>query len=384
MTNERPTNQHNSPKRIKQFFITVFCVFFIIASINLWIDPSGIFFNRDRIIEPRSSTAWLPMKLVIDRKEECHNFIFGTSRIYSWDTTPLREKTCKFSYPAKALQSFHSGLNTLINHQIKINNVIITVERAAFYNQEQFGYKKSAALGLDYPSNLMETVFAIKTLLYTNTHSNIQKYFSEPIESEYQRENFQKSDERIFRQLIYRWEPEFKNVKWKTSQEHTDAVNSAKAYSGVDLYRNYEPLPAINLLKKINGLSKKHNFKVTYIRAPIFIKNIVATNKTEFFDAYRRLANTTPYYDFSYDINYLKKPSLWIDYSHYKKGVAELIINDLNKKTTELQFGKYITKNNVDIHLAQFEKNIYKYFIDLKPYPPNTVIHSSWLKQPTH
>ncbi len=365
---------------LKAFFITIPCVFIIVAMTNALIDPSGIFFNRDRILRPLSSTAWLPMQRLVDGKETCHHFVFGTSRILVWDTTLLSNKPCKLSYPAKGLQSFIKGINTLIDHNIRIDSLVVTVERAAHYNQDRFSYKQSASLGLDYPSNVYDRIFAMKTLLYSNTYSNIETLLSEPKFEQYLRKSYYKSDQHHFRQLRYRWRVGETHLLWDKPEDHVAAVNGVSAYPGVQQYRRYQPDKVISILGEIDALSKDHDFDVTYVRAPIFLKNIVATNKDEFFDAYKKLADFTSFYDFSYDVEYLKAPELWVDYSHYNKDVAARMLRNIGRRPSEMSWGKYISNDNIDAHLKLFEENLYTYFINLKPHPPNTVIDESWLK----
>ena len=367
--------------QIRAFFLTVFLIFISIPSINWIIDPSGLFFNRDRILKPYMSINWFPIKQIIERNEVCDSLIFGTSRILIWDTSPLSSQSCKTPYMGKGMQSFVAGIKTIAEHDIKIGDVYITIERAMFYNQERFTYKRSAMLNLDYPSNYSENIFAFKTLLYTNTYSNIQEFLKEPSPDQYPvwKQNLYDSNLGQFQHLIYRWEAGLQHIKWKSSKERIQNVYRLPPYEVVTEYRDYDSGTVLSLLAEIKALSSKYNFNVTYIRAPIFIKNIVATNKEEFFDAYRQLVSHAPYYDFSYDIEYLKDPSLWIDSSHYNKAVSDQIIYNLHKGNSGMDFGKYVTKDNIEEHLKKFEENIYQSFINVKPLPPNTIIHKSWL-----
>jgi|GEM_PF-2875321 len=371
---------------IKAFFITVAAVLALVPLINLYIDPSGIFFNRARIIAPAASANWTPMRHIIEGKEKCHAFAFGTSRMLTWDTNELPNKPCKIMYPGKGMQSFLRGIKTLIKHNIKLNTVYITVERGAFYNQKRFGYKQSSAQSLDYPSNYNEIIFAYKTLLYANTFSNIKKILEKPTIYQYPAWDkfFREPNAVLFRHLIFRWESDLGHIKWKSNQERVNAIYNLPPYASVTAYRDYKPETIAKIIKEINFLAQKHNFKVIYIRAPIFVKNIVATDKNEFFDAYKLLANLTPFYDFSYDIKYSNNPSLWIDSVHYNKSVATLVTDNLGRNNSEMTFGAYITKDNINAHITQFEENVHTNFLNKKPYPPNTEINKSWLKNQTN
>lgn len=366
-------------QNVKVFFIVVFLMFAIVPAVNFFIDPTGIFFKRERILDPDFATSWIPMEKILAREEVCKSYVFGTSRIVVWDTNALPGKPCKMSYPGKGLQSFLRDLKTLIDNGVEIERIIITVGVQSFYNHERYLYEKAASISLDYPSTLHQAAFAYKTILYANTFTNIEKLISKPEIGQYWKKSFRESDQDRFRQLKYRWEPDKKNVKWNNPQEHTDAVNSIEAHPWVLQYRDYQPQQALDIIQEIISLSKRHNFHIKFIKAPVLLKNIVATNKNEFLDHYKQLAEITPYYDFSYNIEFLKAPSLWIDYTHYKKKISDMMVADLNTNQNEMRLGKLINRNNVDAHISQLEENIYKHFINTKPLPPNTIIDPSWL-----
>ena len=375
---QNTTAKHSPAQNVKIFFIVVFFMFAFVPAVNFFIDPSGIFFNRDRILDPDFATSWIPMEKILNREETCNSYIFGTSRIVVWDTNSLPGKPCKMSYPGKGLQSFLRDIKTLIKNGIEINNVIVTVGVQSFYNNERYLYEKSASISLDYPSTIKQAAFAYKTILYANTYTNIEKFISKPETGQYWKKSFRDSDQDRFRQLKYRWELDKKHVKWNNPQEHTDAVNSIEAHPWVLQYRDYQPEQTLDIIREMILLSEQHNFKITFLKAPILLKNIVATDKNEFLDHYKRLAEVTPYYDFSHDIAYLKNPSLWMDYTHYKKKIADMMVADLNKNGQEMQLGKLVTKQNVDAHTSQLEKNVYQHFINTPPLPPNTIIDPSW------
>ena len=126
MTETKELENNNLKIRsIKAFFTTVLCVFLVIPLLNFLLDPSGLFFYRERIIELDMASSWVATKQLIDGEETCPNIIFGTSRIMPWDTSKTPDQLCKLSYPAKGLQSFVRDIKTLIKHDVELNKVIV-------------------------------------------------------------------------------------------------------------------------------------------------------------------------------------------------------------------------------------------------------------------
>lgn len=364
---------------VKAFFLSSFFIFLMIPTINIVIDPTTVFFNKKRILEPHLSMTWLPLQQVISSKTDCTAFLFGTSKILPWDTNKLNQRPCKLSYPAKGVQSYERALRILIAHGIKIDHVIITIEREMFYNQENFGYVSSAESGLEYPENYQEILYALRTILFANTWTNIQNFFAPPHEEEYWRPHFRLPSETILRELHYRWEPGREQEKFANRQEHEKAINEIPSLWRVSKYDDYQPEQAMQSLKNIVSLAAQHNIKLVIVRPPTFVKNIAASEKNSFLDAYRQLAEIVGFIDFSYDIAYLSKPHLWIDSVHYRREVAKIIMENLNARPDDMEFGRYVTSENIEQHLQEFESNMYKNFINNTPHPPNTLIHKSWV-----
>ena len=385
MTETKELENNNLKIRsIKAFFTTVLCVFLVIPLLNFLLDPSGLFFYRERIIELDMASSWVATKQLIDGEETCPNIIFGTSRIMPWDTSKTPDQLCKLSYPAKGLQSFVRDIKTLIKHDVELNKVIVTLGVDAFYNQERYTYQSEASEFLDYPSNFSEKIYGYKTLLYANTLPNIEKTLLEPTVKQLLKKHFRgPNQDKWFAQFRYKWRTHNLVVydeEWDSEEQRANAIYNMKPQPWVTEYQSYQPETAVKIIKEIIALSKEHQFSVTFIRAPVFTKNIAANDKDEFFDMYKKIANVTDFYDFAYDIKFSKNPSLWIDYTHYRKKVAYLMLDKLYGNS-DTEFGKVITKDNVDQHIDLFEQNMYEFFIDVKPHPPKTVIDESWIQR---
>lgn len=384
MTNDE-TQKTKSLAKIALFLGGVICVFIAAAMTNYVIDPTGAFFQRERILRPAIAPTVAQMERVIKRDEKgCNDILIGTSVVLVLDTTTLPQKTCKLAFYGKGIQSYIKGIQILVDQGIDINHMIMFISYDQFYNQARFDYDISYIYGLDYPSDWYEKLFYLKTLLLLDLYETFFQMSQPAREDQFPKwnEDLQLTDLSIFSSIKYRWDTTVPNVPWPSQDARNQAIESLGPSTLVTENRDYQPVAFKALLGQVVALSEKHDFTITFVRPPNFYKNIAATHKQEFFDSYRQLLEISPYYDFSFDIQYLRDPALWIDMNHYNQDVAARVMQDLKTHGQAAPtFGKMVTKDNIDAHLKTLEQDVYTYFIDVKPYPPNTLIHETWLQK---
>lgn len=383
MTNNKP-QENRCFSKIVLFLGSVVCVFIFSAIANYVIDPTGAFFQREPILRPAIAPTVGQVKRVINGDEPgCQDFLIGTSVVLVLDTTSLTQKTCKLVFYGKGIQSYIKGVKTLLDHGVQIDHLIVFISYDHFYNQSRFAYDISYIYGLDYPRGLYETLFYFKTLFFLDLYETAKQLYIPSNDSQFPiwNKDLRKTDLTAFEGLKYRWDISTPFVPWPSQEARNRGIEGLGPSTLVTENRDYEPEAFKALLRELVALSEWHQFDVTFVRPPNFYKNVAATHKQEFFDSYRQILEISPYYDFSYAIQYLRDPALWLDMNHYNKEVAKRIMRDLkNREVSAPDFGKVITKDNIDAHLKTLEEDIYQYFIDVKPYPPNTLIHDTWLK----
>ena len=359
------------------FFRTVAAVFLLYAFFNFLYDPTGVFFDRGEKPDLQLvNSAWLQVREVLRHPEECDSFILDTSRAYVWDARKLGSGWCKIAINNRGIGSYANVLRLFVRRGVTIKSVIIIPEYEQYFNVARFDYYASAYNEMEYPDTAFEGIYSLYKLLFLPVSTEGLRYFIHRVSAE------SAGTQETWRDILHKpslqwfpivaWSPE-RRMKWLTD---------APAYEGVLEYRHYEPEREDEILRDILNLGAARGFKVTVMITPSSIKNIVASDKDDRFDIYRRLARIIPFYDFSDDIDRSMDIRFWLDPTHYNAQVADGIIRDLARAGKGMTFGRLITAGNVDSEIQKIQNDVNGKFIDRPPYPPHTFIHESWLDRP--
>ncbi len=362
------------PKNIFRAFRATAVILLLYALFNLIYDPTTVFFDRNEKPDlDLVNAGWMQVREVLDHPKECNSFILATSRGYVWDAGKLGGGWCKIVLVNVGINSYAHTLQLLVRGGVKIKQVILLPEYWQYFNVSRYSYYATEYNILDYPITVPEKVYALYRLLFLPPTIKEVSYFMHRLSGHPMGQRL--SWDAVIHKPSLQWFPIFS----QKPEARADWLNHQTATRTILEEGHYEPEGADSALKEIFDMGKTYGFRVICVIAPESIKNIVASNKNDRFDIYRRLARIAPFYDFSDHIDISVDINQWFDPTHYNVQIADKMINDIRRGGNGMTFGKLITTENVDTEIHDIQTEVYNQFIGRLPYPPNTLIDNSWL-----
>jgi len=171
--------------------------------------------------------------------------------------------------------------------------------------------------------------------------------------------------------------------KWLIEKSAPDAEEQLMAKEAVSWFMRHSK-PKVDILisdiHAIKLLCEQNGTKLHILITPRYYKSLYWRNFSVIEEFKKKLAEITPYYDFSNLNRFATSPRYWIDTSHFTHPVSKQMLLALseNQKARDL-FGRKVTAMNIDKHVKQLRAKLVSRMTGLMRYDSNLVIHPSLL-----
>ena len=330
------------------------------ALINLTVDPFSVFnsslFYKFNKIKPELKRQERLTKVFysILNKNNFDTIILGSSRVdYGFDSEYYFKKTGYRTYnsgiKATGVGDGLEIVKKLVHKNSNLKQVLLGVDFFAFKKPPEYLINSkdqtiSTKLN-DFASILLSldaVECSINTVLYNLKTPNINIYDKNGLK-----------------------------IMQKDHNAYNEALYEVGAYMNDELfYKNYKPwTKQFEDLQEFISICKKNNIKLIVFVNPINVAQLQAIKTTNNWQNYKnwkkKLAQLTPYYDFSGFNSVTTEPlsknmKYYIDSNHYLKITSHLMTDAIinpEKRFEHKDFGIYITNDNVEQSNAKLDKD---------------------------
>lgn len=114
----------------------------------------------------------------------------------------------------------------------------------------------------------------------------------------------------------------------------------------------------IQTFSELKSLCDENDIELIVFINPIHRTAYLANNLDEFNEFKRRLAEVTNYYDFSGLNKVTMNNNYYLETTHYRFIVGDMIVQRIFHPEQGVNFGVWVTKDNVEGHIRELEKQI--------------------------
>ena len=300
---------------------------------NYMYDTSGVF-DRDfsiRRVEPNQH--FLKMRYILGEPQKYDAFCFGSSRVGNIDLFKIDNglRYYNMTYSEGLPSEWLNDLQIFIEKGVLVKQVIIGLDDFSFRVDPEL--HKNQWQRIPYTDDNLKTYFAY-LLRQPKKPTDIEG--KECIYDIYGsgRTLHVEVDEQIEANI----------------EQHIDDEKFKKPC----VYVGSRVQETIADIIKIKALCDDNNIQLIVFINPIHIVTYRNTDMQDFNEFKRQLAQVTDYYDFSGLNEITTNNYYYYETSHYRPLVGDMIVNRLFNKGN-VDFGVYVTKDNVDEHLQRLE-----------------------------
>ena len=326
---------------MKKFFIKVFLLllpFLITTSAAYILDPFNVFHYkniRDNGVEPNKN--YIKMRYILDNPGKFDAFLFGSSRVGGIDVAAVPELHCYNMIYSVGLPKEHfENLEVMIQEKIIPNTILVGIDDISCNTRPEAHHDD--LMRMPYPKEAAQNDFAYFYFLLNYLKPNVLA--SIPIMVSH------KGDNTRFRERFYEnggmSVVEEEKLAQKTNWENISG-KSAPFYYGIE--------NAIADIQSIINLCNKNNIKLILFTNPLHQLTYQQAAEFGYIDFLEKLAEITDYYNFSGINDITTNNDNYLETSHYKLKVGDLMIDTIfnNKTGSSLLaqgFGYYVTAEN--------------------------------------
>lgn len=305
---------------------------------NYTFDTSGLFdrdFSKKRV-EPNQH--FVKMRYILSEPHKYNAFCFGSSRVDSIDLEKINNglryynMTYSVGLPAEWLED----LRLFIEHNVEVRQVIIGLDEFSFRSDPES--HKTDWLRLPYKEHgLLET--------YLSYLMRSPKFSADVPEDKLCYFDIYNTG-----RAIHPWVDEAIEAN---PEKHLEKMSKLKQdpVSGDRIHKT------IAELKELKNLCDENGIELIVLINPINAIRYRANNINELNEFKYLLVQITDYYDFS-GINEVTSDNFnYYELSHYRPIVGDKIVDRIFHGGSD-DFGYYVTKKNVEGHLADLRKQV--------------------------
>jgi hypothetical protein len=307
----------------------------------LWSDTySNTHYERTHFYsEPNKNV--LKVNYILNHKNTYDSFIFGSSRV--GNINPLKLSNGKYynmTYSEGLPKEHFLNIQLFIQEGVKIKNLLIGLDefsyQVSFLKHQHQGLTKAYFQATDTNIFTYYRELYFRFPLSEDRHHIKKKLFHSP---------------NYFTMDISKQERNYKHAEkeFNVSQYNTKSHLNDPRFSKPTFYNGNFLNESLENIQKIQNTCATNNINCKFFINPIHHKTYAYTNKKLLFKFKEELAKITDFYDFSEPNEISKDNRYWLDTSHYRLDIGDLIIKTIyNDKVYVKNFG---------IHIKKEEKN---------------------------
>ncbi len=320
-------------------FILILCVF----ALMVWSDTySNTHYKRTHFYtEPNKNV--LKVHYIIHNPNLYDSFIFGSSRV--GNINPLKIKNGKYynmTYSEGLPKEHLLNIQLFLKKNIKIKNLLIGLDefsyQVPFAKHQHQGLTKAYYEATNTPLPTYYRELYLRFPLPEDRHHFVKKILHKPYVFTLDVSKQKKSYETA--------EKSFDPKKYETPQYiHNPKFLKPTYYNGNCLDETLQSI------QEIKNLCTDRSINCIFFINPIHHKTYEYTNKQLLSKFKEKLATITDFYDFSMPNPISKDNRYWLDTSHYRLDIGDLILKTIFKdKIFVKNFGIHVKKKEGNNH----------------------------------
>lgn len=355
-------------KVYKKWLCSTFIIFALFFSsimfVNLVGDPNAIFYKTHcgiKGIVPNS--RYLKLDHILNNPERYDSFIFGSSRVGAIDPGKINGGTYyNVNYAAGLPHEHLLNIKALLDNDIEIKNIMIGFDDISYKINPVSHTKKTITIlhykadkkqkPLDFYRSYLMRIPTKNTFLSFKNRFN--KFFNKDSYSEHEYHT-------IFNEKIFSsgFTYPFENIdeEFYRTEKHLKAPKFLKPSE----FRGDNLEASLDDVREIMELSKRHGFNLVLFFNPLHNVTYKAQDMEKMFAFKSGLSKIGDYYDFS-GLNRITIDNYYyLETSHYRHIVGEMIVKKIFNKTESselIDFGFFVTKHNIEQHLMRLQKEL--------------------------
>ncbi len=332
---------------MKKFLIKllIYCIIFTLvpAAVCAVGDPYNVMHPlsiRQNGVEPNKN--YIKMTYILNNPEKFDSFVFGSSRVGNIHVENIPDEHCyNMTYSYGAPEQHLANIKTFVENGITPKRIYIGIDSLSYTadpSENMIGYR----LPYEY---LTENPFVfLKTYL-------------DPAVVGRAILTVRKTDKEAAEAYAHR----FYEYGWNRDYNYKTTYDFSKAEPEIGrMMRIEETLEDISEIVKI---CNDNRIELVIFTNPMYSVTYEASLDTSYLEFLRKLADITPYYNFSSYNGITTDSKNYIDSSHYTAEVSDMLIECMcNGKRYdglyEQGFGQYVTAENADSFIELLESQI--------------------------
>lgn len=340
---------------VRKILIFSFCIVLADILLCIVIDPFNVFhpFNiRDNGVEANKN--YIKMKYVLANPEKYDAFLFGSSRVGNIHVENIPGERCyNMSYSCGVPTDHLENIKTLIAHNIIPKHIYIGLDFESYMNLLDFHdddlLRSTYEYSINHPVLFWKKYFNPAVVGQSLATTSLPYLFqSHPLAERYQE---------IF--YSYGWNydygfstnVEFNNSDWQIrayrdrmiDELNDELINNFSDFGNMDL--------SLDAISDIVKICDENGIKLTVFTNPVYYDFFVNAVSQHYLVYLQRLAEITPYYNFSGFNDITTDEANYHDKSHYNAETGDLITNCICNNSVpnyllEQGFGFYVTQDN--------------------------------------
>ncbi len=354
----------------KKFFILfmVLVIFFIsiVCVVNYYFDVYAVFKQDKEVYYGNINYRFAKTAHILKNKEKYDTFIYGSSRVQKMNPLIINAKSYNMGSPSALPEDCLRDLMLFINNNIEIKNIYLGIDNFSY----KLDYRKLIQNFDMTPyneNNLNNKKYLFKMLLKVPDYDKIKPYLK------LTDRNLVRNDLLDLGMLEIPQYTEYEIESLKNKYISNEKFN--KPYYFDD--NNEHIYDTILIIRKIKKLCDDNNIKLVVFFNPVHITSYLKDDIHLSNRFKKELVKITDFYDFNY-INFVSINNyFWYETSHPRYFVCDwelkVITNQFDKNIPK-DFGRLITKDNVDYYCEKYLKERMEFKKPSKQYIPEVPI----------
>lgn len=330
-------------KFLKCVFSFVLCAALLSSCICYFIDPFNVFHPfhiRCNGAEPNKN--YIKMKYILANPDVFDTFIFGSSRVGNLHTDKILDEKCyNMTYSLGTPQENLDNIKTFLSHGIKPKKVYLGLDSLSYTTNPidhrsdllRAPYEYSKTNPLKFWNLYFDPAIAVKSLFLKPTSFGLKEGF-----------------DKVF--YSYGW-----NIDYHFRSFFTEEKDWA------EIGESFLLDEALYAVQEIVDICRENNIGLVVFTNPVYKATYLASVELSYFDFLKRLAEITPFYNFSSLNDITTDVKSFMDPGHYTAETGDLILdcicnNVTDKDLQEQGFGIIINEDNIDNWIAIFEMQV--------------------------
>lgn len=320
-----------------KFISLVTTALLCVMAYNYVFDSSGLFntdFSQPRV-EPNQH--FVKMRYLLANPDKYDAYCFGSSRVGNIDLTEINNgyRYYNMTYSEGLPHEWLDDIKILVNHHVQVRQIMLGIDDFSF--RVDPALHESQYLRIPYQENNTKTYL-----------SYLLRMPSKPA----------KADEKgsIF-DIYASGRPLHPQPDAEIEADPAKHLADEK-FKKPMMYGGNRVKQTIADLRAIKAICEQNEIKLIVFINPINLVTYHANNLAEFNEFKRELAQVTDYYDFSGKNEITENNYYYYETSHYRPLVGDMIVHRIfaMPQEADVSFGRWVTKENVEEHLASLAK----------------------------